>query len=248
MIETITGGLSPVGLLAVVVALCGATVMLRFSATYPDERGPQFWAPGYMLVAVSIVILVIRSPQQDLLAALGGSAGFVLGYLLLWAGYLRFLGRRIPWAAATVFTTAYLVALAWFGAISPQPALRVGATSLAIALLTGATCYALVRDMKAELLQSQALTAMLFGAFAVATLLRALLGMTGRLIGTGFADGPLGYGVYLMPALVMLIMAGSTGMMLAQRRRAAVNAPASGAGPTPPRPASPSAAGDPPPR
>lgn len=248
MLEAIVGGLPPVGLLAIVAALCATTVMLAFSVMYPAEAGPQYWAPANMLALVSITMLVLRSPQSDVPVALGGSAGFVFAYLLLWIGYLRFLGRRPPWLAAFGIMAVYLAALAWFEIAAPNPGLRSGSSSLAVAVLAGATCCSLVRHMQVNLLQSQAVTALLFGALAVGNLARALVSFSGRLAGTGFHDGPLGYGLYLIPAVVLLLLAASTGMMLIQRRRSRLTVPASGAALPPPGPGSPSAAGDLPPR
>jgi hypothetical protein len=167
-----------------------------------------------------------------------------LGYLLLWAGYLCFFGRRPPWLAGLAIVAAYMTALIWSVAVMPHPGLRIGITMLTIAAVTAMICYSLLRHMQADLLQSQAMTALLFGLLAVGSLARGLLGIGGKLPGDDFTNGPLGYGLYLVTATVWLLIAACTGLMLVQRQRRRFSAPASDAAPRPPGPASPSAAGD----
>ena len=239
-------GLPLVAVVAIAISLCGTLAMMAFSVVYADEPGTQFWAPAYMLETVGTITLVVRAPADDPVTTMSGSVCFVLGYLLLWAGYLRFFNRRPPWLPAMAVMIAYLAALVWSVIVMPHPDLRAGATMLTIALLTGLTCYSVLRYMQVELLQSQALIALLFGLLTVGSLARGLLGMSGRLPGAGFTDGPLGYGIYLVTATMWLLLATCTGMMLVRRRRLSV--PASDAAPPPPHQAPPSAAGAPPPR
>lgn len=240
-----TAGFSIVALLAIAVTICATFVMMVVGVRSPREPAVQFWMPAAMLATVSTITLVVRPPQQDPLSAIGGSTGFVITYLLLWLGFARFLGRRPPWLMCGAIALLHLGAMAWFVLVAPQPLLRTGFTSLAIALLAAGTCITLLRQMRDDLLPSQAFVALLFGALAVGCLTRGLLGLFGTMQGTGFADSPVGDGVYLIPAVQLLLVAISIGLML---RRRPFSAPTSAATPRRPDPASPSAAGGPPPR
>lgn len=242
MMEAGPGGFSLVASLAIVIMLCGTTAMLTLVVKHPEGQGPQFWAPAYMLAMASTVVMLVRPPQHDPVVAMIGSAGFVLSYALLLVGYARFLNRPPPWRLLIPVLLGHLAALAWFTLATAQPAMRVGVNSLAVAVLTSATCYILLRDMQGELFHSQAFLATVFGIAAAIALLRSLLAFLGLLPGGGFATGPLGEAAYLVPAIQLLLVAGGTGTMLFQRRRQPLSGPASDAAPPQPDPAFPSAA------
>lgn len=242
MMEAGPGGFSLVASLALVIMLCGTTAMLTLVVKHPEGQGPQFWAPAYMLTMASTVVLLVRPPLHDPVVAMIGSAGFVLSYMLLLIGYARFLHRPPPWWLAIAVLLVHFAALTWFTLIAPQPGMRVGVNSLAVALFAGITCYTLLREMRGELFYSQTFLASAFGIAAAIALIRSLLAFLGLLPGGGFAEGPLGEAAYLVPATHLLLVAGGTGMMLFQRRRQPLSGPASDAGLLRPDPASPSAA------
>src|SRR3546814_10310933 len=75
--------------------------------------------------------------------------------MLLLIGYARFLRRPPLWWPTIAVLSIYIVALVWFTLAAPQPSLRVGINSLAVALFTGATCYILLHDMRDALFRSE---------------------------------------------------------------------------------------------
>src|SRR3546814_15729056 len=79
--------------------------------------------------------------------------------MLLLISYARFLRRPPLWWPTIAILSIYIVALVWFTLAAPQPGLRVGINSLAVALFTGATCYILLHDMRDALFHSQAFLA-----------------------------------------------------------------------------------------
>src|SRR3546814_9547344 len=114
--------------------------------------------------------------------------------MLLLIGYARFLRRPPLWWPTIAILSIYIVALVWFTLAAPQPGLRVGINSLAVALFTGATCYILLHDMRDALFHSQAFLATVFGIAAAIAVIRSLPAFLGLLSGGGFTEGPLGEG------------------------------------------------------
>jgi len=204
---------------AIAVGICDVLIMVAISLMYPREPGPQFWAPGYMLAAVSTAIMVVRTPPNEPLAAFAGSLGFVLTYMLLWWGYARFLGLQPPRLACGVVLVLFAAGIAYFTFVEPQAAMRSGIVSFTLAVVLGSTCSMLLRHLQPPLLQSQAFAAILLGIMATLYLLRSLSAFVGLLTEAGFGGGPLGAGIVLIPALGSLLLAVATGMMLVQRQQ-----------------------------
>lgn len=202
----------------VTLALLGINVLVSVwvSIVHPREEGPANWALANVLFATGVAVLMLRMPQKEPYVALFGNVTLVVSYLLLWAGFLRFRFRPVPYYPAGIGLLAYIAAFSWFLLVQPDIVIRVSLTATAIALLCGLITWTMLYRIEAGLLQTQAFIGMLFGALGMLNLLRAVAALTGTLPG-GFGGGPLGAGIFLLPTIASLLAVAACILMLNQR-------------------------------
>ncbi len=203
----------------VTLALLGISVLVSvgISVVHPREEGPATWALGNVLFAVGVAILMLRSPQQEPYVALFGTAIFVLSYVIIWAGFLRFRFRPIPYRAAIVIYALFLTAYIWFLFVDPDQVVRAAITSGTIALLCGLTTWTMLYRIEPALVQTQAFIGMLVGALGMLYLLRCVAALAGFLQPTDFGGGLLGASIFILPTIAALLVAAGCILMMNQR-------------------------------
>lgn len=210
-------GLPIIAWFTIGIAAINALVMACVSMVHPREPGPAPWAFGNMLAAVGITIMTLRAPQTDPLVGLFGNAMFLASYVALWVGCARFRLRQPPWRLIAAIAGLWLAIFLWFLLVQPDITVRAAVIALALAALCFGVTWTMLRGIEPGLLQTQAFLGMLFGALGLLYLLRATAAMSGMLANRDFGGGPLGAGIFIIPALASLLATASCALMLSQR-------------------------------
>lgn len=210
-------GLPIIAWFTIGIATLNTLLMSSISAIHPREAGPNAWALGNMLGAVGITILTLRTPQNEPLVALCGNAMFIAGYIGLWIGCARFKLRAPPWRVIAAVVALWLPIFLWYLLVEPDATMRALVMALALAIFCGGIALTMLRGIEPGLLQTQAFLGMLFGTLAALYLLRAAAALTGALNRSDFGAGPLGSGIFILPALAALLATVAFALMLSQR-------------------------------
>jgi len=210
-------GLPIIAYLTIAIVCLNALIMAGVSMIHPRDQGPSIWALGNMLAAVGVTVMTVRSPQNEPIAALLGNAMFVGGYVSLWIGCARFRLRQPPWLLIAALLAVWLPAFLWYLLGSPDAAAR----AVVMALTLAATCFGIavtvLHRIEPGLLQTQGFLGMIFSLLSMFYLLRATAVLGGMLEQDNFGLGPLGGGIFLIPAIAGLFATLSCILMLSQR-------------------------------
>lgn len=210
-------GLPIIAYLTIAVVCLNALVMAGVSMIHPREPGPSIWAFGNMMTAVGVTIMTVRTPQNEPMVALLGNAMFMGSYISLWIGCARFRLQQPPWLAIAALLMLWLPAFLWYLLGAPDAAARAVVMALALAALCLGIAFTVLYRIDAGLLQTQGFLGLVFALLGMLYLLRATAGMTGLLEQDDFGTGPLGSGIFLIPAVAGLLATLSCILMLSQR-------------------------------
>jgi diguanylate cyclase (GGDEF)-like protein len=203
--------------LTIAIVCLNALVMAGVSMIHPREPGPSIWALGNMLAAVGVTIMTVRAPQNEPLVALLGNAMFVGSYACLWIGCARFRLRPPPWLLITAVVAIWFTAFLWYLLASPDAVARVTVTALVLTAICFCIAAIVLHRIEPGLLQTQGFLGLIFGMLGMLYLLRAVAALAGLLEQADFGAGPLGSGIFLIPAAAGTLATLSCTLMLSQR-------------------------------
>lgn len=210
-------GLPIIAYLTIAIVAFNALAMAAVSMIHPREGGPAAWAFGNMLAAVGVTIMIVRTPQNEPLVALFGNTMFVGSYAALWIGCARFLQHPLPLRPTIAITIAWLPAFMWYLLVDPNPAARATVMALALAALCGGIAIGMLRRIEPGLLQTQGFLGLIFAVLGMLYLLRAAASMMRLLENSDFGYGPLGSGIFIIPAAATTLATLTCALMLNQR-------------------------------
>lgn len=208
---------SVVSLVSIAIATVNVMVMLGVSLVHPRESGPPIWALGNVIFAIGIATLTLRTPETQSYLFFCGNVAFVVGYVVFWWGCARFQQRPAPYRASLAIILLHLAPFSFFLFIEPNTVARIIVMATTLAIICAAISWMMLRRIEPGLLQSQALVGMIFGVLAVLYLLRSVAVATGALDVSDFGKGPLGSGVFILPAVGSLLATAACALMLTQR-------------------------------
>lgn len=210
-------GLPIIAYLTISIVCLNALIMAGVSMIHPREPGSSIWAFGNMLAAVGVTIMTLRVPQNEPLVALLGNAMFVGSYVSLWVGCARFRLRQPPWLWIIGLAAIWLPAFLWYLLASPDAVARATVMALVLAAICFSIAATVLHRIEPGLLQTQGFLGMIFGMLGMLYLLRATVALGGLLEQDGFGIGPLGNGIFLIPAIGATLATLSCTLMLSQR-------------------------------
>jgi len=206
-----------IAFLTITIVAFNALAMAAVSMVHPRENGPAAWAFGNMLAAVGITIMIVRTPQNEPLVALLGNAMFIGSYASLWIGCARFQQHPLPWRPLVAIAAAWLPAFLWYLLGDPDAAARATVMALALAAICGGIAVSMLRRIEPGLLQTQGFLGLIFGVLGILYLLRATASITRLLEQADFSLGPLGNGIFVIPAAATTLATLTCALMLNQR-------------------------------
>lgn len=210
-------GLPIIAYLTIAIVCLNALVMAGVSMIHPREPGPSTWALGNMLVAVGVTVMTVRTSQNEPLVALLGNAMFVGSYVSLWIGCARFRLRQPPWPLIAGLVAVWLPAFLWYLLVSPDAAARATVMALVLMIICFGIAATMLYRIEPGLLQTQGFFGLIFGVLGMLYLLRAAAALGGLLEQSDFGAGPLGSGIFLIPAIGGTLATLACTLMLSQR-------------------------------
>lgn len=210
-------GLPIIAYLTIAVVCLNALIMAGVSMIHPREPGPSAWALGNMLVAVGVTVMTVRTPQNEPLVALLGNAMFVGSYVSLWIGCARFRLRQPPWLPIIGIVAIWLPAFLWYLLVTPDAGARATVMALALMLICFGITATMLYRIEPGLLQTQGFLGLIFAVLGMLYLLRAGAALGDLLEQSDFGTGPLGSGIFLIPAIGGTLATLSCTLMLSQR-------------------------------
>lgn len=206
-----------IALATIAIAVINTLIMVGVSVVHPREAGPSTWALANITFGVGLAILVLRKPGYEPIVALSGNTLFVIGYTLFWFGSRQFKGQSLPWRGAVLLLAVFLGLFSWFLFASPDIVVRSAIAAIAIALICAFIAWTMLYRVEAALVQTQAFVGLLFGVLSALYIMRLFSALTGQLQQDGLRAGPLGNGVFLVPALAALLATIACALMVSQR-------------------------------
>lgn len=206
-----------IAFLTITIVAFNALTMACVSMVHPRESGPSAWAFGNMMAAAGITIMTLRTPLNEPLVALIGNAMFIGSYVSLWVGGAHFRHQSPPWLAIGTLLAAWLPVFLWYLLPAPDAAARATVMALTLAAICFGIATTMLRRIEPSLLQTQGLLSLIFGLLGMLYLLRAGMSLTGMLEQDDFAAGPLGSGLFIIPAIVNTLATLICTLMLGQR-------------------------------
>ncbi|WP_300301927.1 GGDEF domain-containing protein [Ferrovibrio sp.] len=206
-----------IALATIAVAVINTLIMTGVTAVHPREAGPSTWALANITFGVGLAILVLRKPGNEPIVALSGNILFVIGYILFWFGSRQFRGQPLPWRPAAALLAAFLVPFCWFLFVTPDVAMRAAVVAGVIAMACACIAWSMLYRIETGLMQTQALIGLLFGMLSTLYLMRLFAALSGQLELDGLRAGPLGNGIFLIPALASLLATIACALMVSQR-------------------------------
>ncbi|WP_374466316.1 GGDEF domain-containing protein [Ferrovibrio sp.] len=206
-----------IALATIAVAVINTVIMAGVSAVHPRESGPSTWALANITFGVGLAILVLRKPGNEPIVALSGNALFVIGYILFWFGSRQFKGLPLPWRSAGLLFVIFFGLFSWFLLASPDIAIRAAIVAAAIALICICIAWTMLYRIEIGLMQTQAFVGLLFGMLAALYIMRSFAALAGQLNVDGLRDGPIGNGIFLIPAMAALLATIACALMVSQR-------------------------------
>ncbi|MCW8883108.1 MAG: diguanylate cyclase [Sedimenticola sp.] len=166
-------------LLAVLVALLMAGAMLLLWRLNPEERSVRYWAVGNWAIAVGFLCIGLRGFLPIFISVVVANSLIVAGYGLFLAGVWEFLGKSIRWWVIKTAVALVFLSFLYFTYQSPDISARIVIVSLVIAILSGLSANALIREVSQRMQKIQTLTASVFMLHALYLSLRSIATLTG---------------------------------------------------------------------
>lgn len=210
-------GLPIIAYLTIAIVCLNALVMAGVSMIHPREQGPSVWALGNMLAAVGVTIMTVRTSQNEPLVALLGNAMFIGSYVSLWIGCAQFRRRGMPWLPVGALLAVWLPAFLWYLLGAPDAAARAVVMALALTAICFAITATVLHRIEPGLLQTQGFLGLVFALLGMLYLLRATAVLSGLLEQSDYGLGPLGSGIFLIPAVGGMLATLACTLMLSQR-------------------------------
>lgn len=185
-------------------------------------RGVELWLAGSVSLAVgSIFASLYDSPSLFLLARIANPLLY-LGYLLLYAGVVRFLDRKENRQLLTGVYVGICLVYYYFMFVQNSITGRAVVVSLTIAVITLMTAHCLLSNGKGPGAFSARFVAIFFAAEGVFMLFRTLLTLLSPPIQSysAFSQNPLHIMAFVMPIITSTLWTFGFGIMVNQRLNA----------------------------
>ena len=117
-------------LLLVTTALAGVMLLVLSSLARSEVAGVREWRQANLLAVVALVLFAARGRIPDLLSIEAANGLYMGAITMSYVGFLRFLGRRVPWAWLAGGALVAMSGLVFFHYVIASPALRIVSMSI----------------------------------------------------------------------------------------------------------------------
>ena len=131
--------LNALSLLLVTTALSGVMLLVLSSLARSDVAGIREWRQANLLAVVALLLFAARGIVHDFLSIEVANALYLGTITLSYAGFRRFLGKRVPWPWLAGGVLAAMSGIVFFHYVVESAALRI----VSVSLYHGAVCVAI---------------------------------------------------------------------------------------------------------
>jgi len=216
-----------VSTLVVVHAVMNAILIMALAIQYHITRrfaGMRLWLWGCISLFVGFVLFPARLiPGFSEFSVIFNNFFFVLGWMLIAAGYVRFFNKREPRILMLSGFALYMVAILFFTLVDDSLKTRVFLFSLAWAVLMFGTAIFLFRVHESRLRFMRLVSASVLSAEGTFFLVRALLSSGNSLPEKFFTTDPLQIAMFFVLLVTTILLVTSIIIMVNQRLQVEAN-------------------------
>lgn len=122
--------LNALSLLLVTTALSGVMLLVLSSLARSEVAGIREWRLANLLAVVALLLFAARGVAPDFLSIEVANTLYIGTITMSYAGFLRFLGRPVPWRPLAAGALAALAGIVFFHYVFESSPLRIVAASI----------------------------------------------------------------------------------------------------------------------